>query len=574
MLSQMIATKAGNTGKAARVSGKTRQQALFPLLFTGVLSIFLSGCGGGSSATSSSQDVASDTELKSRFTEFKVSGLRFHTDSGNGLTDDEGYFTYQGGETIRFSLGNIVLGEFDSALISGADVSLAMLLGGTLPSDRAGLLKELQFKNETTEFDYAVNVLSLLYLLDQDGNIENGIQLSELDGQIDGSDLDLSIAMDQLNATPAYRRLAALYGGHLHSDYLDIIKLAYQNLEIEVAGQRIRKFRITEQDSNGASQQAVYDYDYDIHGLIETRTRKENDNSDIQSETSYTWDEQNFDCYTHTDFLDSNNNGTRCHEYDDDSQITEILRTSYQAFTDLREYNTFGQTTESRVTLVQDDTTLFDQSITQEFDQFARLSQIVYTDLNAAEQLPFVLPDNFPSINLNEYLRYQFFYDQQDRLIEIRAYENSDDESADMIQTLSYTDGLVSRIETDRQSDGFVDIIETRDYDENRNLSLLSRDTDAQFYPGFDYLESYDYDEIGNLVSQTTEQTHPLSGQQRTLVQTYVFENDNHMIEALERRFIDGELVYERTRTQSYVYQNLDDGLAEILKPRISQLPD
>ena len=551
----------------------TRAKRFLKAPLTVVCALSLSACGGGSSAPASSGSVQSDEVLQSRFAEFVVSGLQFESAGEIGVTDAEGYFSYRSGQTIRFSLGNIDLGEFNTSLIPGEEVSLAELLAGTLPVDRASLLKELQFKNDVTPFDYAVNVMSLLYLLDQDGDISNGIQLGNLNQSLDGSALNLDLAMDKLDASSAYRRLAALHGGRLHSDYLEIIRLAYAGLGIDVPGQRILKLRISEQDSNGASQQAVFDYDYDIEGLIESRTRKENDDGDVQSETVYDWKDDKFDCYTRTNYLDASDNTERCHAYDSEGQLSEIVRTNAQIYAESRQYNEHGQVIESHVSLQQDTLTLFDQSITQDFDQMARLKQITYTDLNASEQLPFVLPEDFPALSLNEYLRYEFFYNELGQLSEIRGFDG-DDLSADMIQVLFYTDGLLTRLETDRQSDGIVDMIETRQYDDMRNLAILSRDTDAQLYPGFDYLESYEFDEIGNLLTKTAEQTHPVSGEKRTIVQSYSFEQGNHLIEALEQRFVDDEQVYERIRTQSFVYQNQNDGLAEILKPRISQLPD
>ena len=75
------------------------------ILYSLALSAFLVGCGGGSSS--------SDETLKDGyFIDAAVKGLHYHSKSGaDGTTDDKGHFKYRAGDSVTFSIGNVILGE-------------------------------------------------------------------------------------------------------------------------------------------------------------------------------------------------------------------------------------------------------------------------------------------------------------------------------------------------------------------------------------------------------------------------------------------------------------------------------
>ncbi|MBN1662125.1 MAG: carboxylesterase family protein [Deltaproteobacteria bacterium] len=102
---------------------------------------------------------SSDEAPTGIFTDSPVSGLNYRTTYINDVTDGEGKFKYDAGSTVTFSIGNLVLG---SATGASQLTPLSITPGATLASD--------QIVN---------NKLILLQTLDADGNLNNGIQITE-----------------------------------------------------------------------------------------------------------------------------------------------------------------------------------------------------------------------------------------------------------------------------------------------------------------------------------------------------------------------------------------------------------
>jgi len=110
-------------------------------------------------ACSSSGESASDMRT-GRFLDAAVQGLSFQTETMSGLTDQDGFFTYRAGETIRFSIGEIALPEIPSAQT----------------------LTALDIFDTDNVFDLSVvNLNRLLQSLDANGIPEDGIDLTQLD---------------------------------------------------------------------------------------------------------------------------------------------------------------------------------------------------------------------------------------------------------------------------------------------------------------------------------------------------------------------------------------------------------
>lgn len=120
----------------------------------------LVACGGGSSGSSGGgdnppNDPPSSTELTGQFVDSPVGGLEYQR-SGKGtttyLTNDNGQFQYQDGETVTFKIGQFTLGSAQGgATISPRDIA-----------QDAG----------------AISVARVLQTLDEDGDPTNGITIS------------------------------------------------------------------------------------------------------------------------------------------------------------------------------------------------------------------------------------------------------------------------------------------------------------------------------------------------------------------------------------------------------------
>ncbi len=119
------------------------------LLVTTLFTLVLSACGGSSSSPSTQTGV---------FLDDAVEGLRYETATQNGMTDANGTFKYQSGETIRFYVGDILIGE-----ASASDVMTPVNL----------------VPNAVDETNQTVtNIARFLQTLDDDGDPTNGIKIS------------------------------------------------------------------------------------------------------------------------------------------------------------------------------------------------------------------------------------------------------------------------------------------------------------------------------------------------------------------------------------------------------------
>ena len=99
-----------------------------------------------------------------------IIGLKFETPSESGVTDEKGQFKYRNGETVTFSLGDVVLG---SAMASD-HLNLAQIVSGV-----AGNIDKVRNPE-------LVNLVRFLETLDQDGNIENGVTITPAESKLIG----------------------------------------------------------------------------------------------------------------------------------------------------------------------------------------------------------------------------------------------------------------------------------------------------------------------------------------------------------------------------------------------------
>ena len=83
-------------------------------LYLSVIFAFLfTSCGGGGDST-----PAAPTEYQGVFKDARVEGLKYSTSSGrSGVTDVNGAYTYIAGDTVTFSVGDIVLGQTNATAL-------------------------------------------------------------------------------------------------------------------------------------------------------------------------------------------------------------------------------------------------------------------------------------------------------------------------------------------------------------------------------------------------------------------------------------------------------------------------
>ena len=160
------------------------------LLFTLGLLLFLSACGD-SSDRQDRIDPPDTLVMTGHLVDAAVSGVAYDTSSHQGITGADGSFQYKDGETIKFMLGDTLLGEllakeqitpFDLAgsppVIGTKNIVEALKSeGNTAPN--TGITENLRNQLEIEEQDYVdpfhtvINIAILLQSMDSDANPEN-----------------------------------------------------------------------------------------------------------------------------------------------------------------------------------------------------------------------------------------------------------------------------------------------------------------------------------------------------------------------------------------------------------------
>jgi hypothetical protein len=137
-------------------------------LLTILLSVVLISCGGGGSSSDSGGTTG--TFATGVFLDSPVEGLSYETSSGlSGTTDSDGTFSYKTGDSVTFKLHNITLGSGSaSGVMFPKDMVSSLLNADLTDAEREQSLKQ------------AHKIAQLLQSLDDDGNADNGINITGL----------------------------------------------------------------------------------------------------------------------------------------------------------------------------------------------------------------------------------------------------------------------------------------------------------------------------------------------------------------------------------------------------------
>ena len=131
-----------------------KTQLLLPVIIS--LFLLLSACSSGGGGGGNSPD--NNATQSGVFIDSPVEGLSYASATLNGTTDADGTFSYETNETVTFSIGDITLGSTSgAAVITPVD----MVNGATSETDPV-----------------VTNIARFLQTLDDDGNPDNGIMIS------------------------------------------------------------------------------------------------------------------------------------------------------------------------------------------------------------------------------------------------------------------------------------------------------------------------------------------------------------------------------------------------------------
>lgn len=157
--------------------------------------LLFSGCGGGNSFGQVNDDNSTnqddnDTNITitntGQLLDSAVSGVQYIAGSIDQLTDINGTFEYEIGETVTFKIGKVILGSIAPSNIN---------------SDKNVYIPEILGKDRDNSGDIGViKILQFLQSLDSDGNASNGIDInSSVSNNLGGN--DINITSDDFNIT-------------------------------------------------------------------------------------------------------------------------------------------------------------------------------------------------------------------------------------------------------------------------------------------------------------------------------------------------------------------------------------
>ncbi len=116
-------------------------------------SITLVACGG-----SGTSDDDEPRAAQGQFIDSIVTGLRYETPTTSGFTDEQGRFNYRTGETVRFFVGDVFIGEAVGQVI----ITPVELVNGAVDESNIQVL----------------NIAIFLQSIDDDGDESNGIRIT------------------------------------------------------------------------------------------------------------------------------------------------------------------------------------------------------------------------------------------------------------------------------------------------------------------------------------------------------------------------------------------------------------
>jgi para-nitrobenzyl esterase len=150
--------------------------------FFGLMTAIYS-CGGGGGGSSSSPAVKSGV-----FIDSAVQGIEFETPTQKGITDANGTFKYQVGETVTFFIGGIELGK----AVGKAEITPVDIVPGATDATHSKV----------------TNICRFLLSLDDDSNWDNGINITQdIINEIEGRPINFDQSINDFANSPDVQNL-------------------------------------------------------------------------------------------------------------------------------------------------------------------------------------------------------------------------------------------------------------------------------------------------------------------------------------------------------------------------------
>ena len=418
--------------------------------------------GNAATAVTRSVEVV-EPVLTGYFTDSAVEGLTYKTDTQSGVTDLNGAFTYQAGETIAFSIGAFMLGE--SATAAPKMTPLDLIPDSFLPTTRNELSPLLRNKAintaEVIAFRKLSNMLTFLQALDYDKDASNGITIADGMGIVlEGVSIDFAAELTEFKEAIPLRRVmsAAVTQNFIGSGF------------IKEAGQALSHFYQAQEISHSFKARATSSLDTDADGepnLIGTST--------------YDTDGNLLTTSLDTD-ADGNPNSIDTYTYDTDGNL---LIYSYDGDAD-------GEPNVISTSTYDTDGNLLTFSYDTDADGNPSSIETYTYDTDGNQLISSYDADGEPNTITT------YTYDTDGNLL-TSSYDADADGNPNSIETYTYdTDGNQLIYSYDGDANGEPNTIGTSTYDTDGNLLTSSLDTDADGNPNS--IDTYTYDTDGNLL--------------------------------------------------------------------------
>jgi hypothetical protein len=481
------------------------------------VSLVVSSCDGGSSGHSRS--VASQPEsppvttLTGYLVDAGVSGVQYLTPSHDGLTEDEGAFRYEPGESVRFRLGTTELGEVHGQ----AQVTPFDLAGSAIVTGTPAIAEVLE--KDSSPFHTSMNTAVLLQSLDFDAVPENGVDIpGAVAALLEGVTLDLDQHWRTFSTDPNLLRVIQQANEQmLFTDTRATVNpaAALQHLygSLGVDG---RTLAVSMVEKTG--EEAIA-YHYDDAGYLQNVVRpawyKKGDEA-----KDYLVQEYSYDGRGNIIRFDEE----RYHEFEGEIFGTKLTIIDSQTYRETRSYNTNGD-----VALIRYYEGNLQQFLTP--GDVASTADIPFMQVSAREY-SYDSDGKLLKVDFNAFRSGEpdgvaaFHYDEDGRLLLVNVEGSRVDQAVaaldipeiellylgvtyDGSYSVSYEYGGNGQLLRDVR-EGMVPELgrstETRDYDHHGKLTRLETSTDnAQYFRNSLIIIHYEYDEHGNRVRETRD---------------------------------------------------------------------
>ena len=436
--------------------------------------------------------VVVEPVLTGYFTDSAVEGLTYTTDTQSGVTDLNGAFTYQAGETVVFSIGDFMLGE--SAVAAPKMTPLNLIPDAFLPTTRNELSPLLRNKKintaEVIAFRKLSNMLTFLQALDYDKDASNGITIADGMGIVlEGESIDFAAELTEFKKTIPLRRVmsAAVTQNLISSGF------------IKEPGQALNHFYQAQEISHSFKARATFSFDFDA-------------NDEPNSITTYTYDA---DGNQLTYSLDSGANG------EPNSITTYAYDTNGNQLTYSLDYDANGEPNEIITYTYDADGNQLTYSLDTDANGKANLITTSTYDTNG-NQLTYSL-DTDANGKANLITTSTYDTDGNQLTYSLDTDANGEPNS---ITTYAYdTDGNQLTYSLDTDANGKANLITTSTYDADGNRLNYRYDTDANGEPN--EIITYTYDADGNQLTYSLDSD--ANGEPNSIT-TYAYDTDGNQL--------------------------------------------